>query len=138
MMRSILPLFPVVLLASCATSPVDKLEQRFKKADQDANGSVSRKEAVNLLISEAHQMYDSDHDGQVTQAEYLASGGKAENFRKINKSAADGITLAEAQANPLVFNIFSVSFNEADTNKDGEVTFAEYQSYIALRDSVVR
>ena len=137
-MRLILSLFPVVLLASCATSSISTSEQRFKKADKDANGSVSRKEAVNLLIAEAHKMYDSDANGQVSEVEYIASGGTAANFRKIDKSGSGGVSLEEAQANALIFNIFSVSFNEADANKDGEVTLAEYQSYLALRDAAVR
>lgn len=137
-MRLILSLFPVVLLASCATSSISTSEQRFQKADKDANGSVSRKEAVNLLIAEAHKMYDSDANGQVSEVEYIASGGTAANFRKIDKSGSGGVSLEEAQANALIFNIFSVSFNEADANKDGEVTLAEYQSYLALRDAAVR
>lgn len=137
-MKLLLSLFPVVLLASCATSSISTSEQRFKKADKDANGSVSRKEAVNLLIAEAHKMYDSDANGQVSEVEYIASGGTVANFRKIDKSGSDGISLKEAQANSMVFNTFAVSFNEADINKDGEVTLAEYQSYLTLRNAVVR
>jgi hypothetical protein len=38
----------------------------------------------------------------------------------------------------MVFNTFAVSFNEADINKDGEVTLAEYQSYLTLRNAAVR
>jgi Ca2+-binding EF-hand superfamily protein len=137
-MKLSLSLFPVVLLASCATSSITTSEQRFKKADKDASGSVSRKEAVNMLIAEAHKMYDSDSNGQVSEAEYIASGGKTANFHKIDKSGSDGISLKEAQANSMVFNTFAVSFNEADINKDGEVTLAEYQSYLTLRNAVVR
>lgn len=135
-MRLILSLFPLVLIASCATSSISTSEQRFNMADKDGSGSVSRKESVNLLIAEAHKMYDSDGNGQVTEEEYIASGGKAANFHKIDKSGSGGVSLEEAQANPMVFNIFSVSFDEADANKDGQVTLAEYQSYLALRDAV--
>jgi Ca2+-binding EF-hand superfamily protein len=137
-MKFILSLFSFVLLASCASSSISAPEQRFKKADIDASGSVSRAEAVNLLIAEAHKMYDTDGNGQVTEAEFIASGGAKANFQKIDKSKSGGVSLEEAQANSKIFNIFAVSFNEADTNKDGEVSLAEYESYLALRDAAVR
>jgi Ca2+-binding EF-hand superfamily protein len=137
-MKLIISLFSALLLASCVTTTVITPQQKFKKADTDSSGSVSRKEAVNLMITESFKMYDSDGNGQVSEAEYLASGGKIANFRKIDKSGTDGISMAEAQSNPLVFNTFAVSFDEADTNKDGQVTLAEYESYLALRDAAVR
>lgn len=99
---------------------------------------VSRVEATNLIIANAFDMYDADGDGFVTEREFVASGGTPENFRKVNKSGNGKISLAEAQGNPLVFNTFAVSFHEADTNKDGQVTFAEYQSYLARRNAAVR
>lgn len=107
-------------------------------ADKNSSGSVSREEATNLMIAEAFGMYDADGDGFVTEAEFLASGGTAGNFRKVNTSGSGKISLAEAQASPLVFNTFVVGFDEADTNKDGQVTLAEYQSYLEARDAVVR
>jgi Ca2+-binding EF-hand superfamily protein len=137
-MRLISSLFPVVLLASCASRSISTSEQRFRKADKDTSGSVSRAEAVNLLLAEAHKMYDIDGNGQVTEAEYTSSGGTKANFQKIDKSKSGGVSLDEAQANPKIFNIFAVSFNEADRNKDGEVTLAEYESYLALRNAAVR
>ena len=137
-MKPILILCPVLLLTSCATTPSASPEQRFKRADKDGNGTVSRSEATNLIIADAFAMYDVNGDGVVTEEEFVASGGTRENFRKVNTSASGKITLAEAQASPLVFNTFVVSFDEADVNKDGEVTLAEYQSYLALRDAAVR
>jgi len=137
-MKPITILFPVLLLASCATTTTLTPEQKFKKADKDGSGSVSRNEAANLIIADAFSMYDADKDGFVTETEFLASGGKAENFRKVNKSGTGKISLQEAQSSPLVFNTFVVGFDEADTNKDGQVTLAEYQSYIKLRDAAVR
>lgn len=137
-MKSITTLFPVLLLASCASTSTLSPEQKFKKADKDSSGSVSRSEATNLIIADAFSMYDADGDGFVTEKEFVASGGTPENFRKVNKSGSGRISLTEAQSSPLVFNTFVVGFDEADTNKDGQVTLTEYQSYLTLRDAAVR
>ena len=90
------------------------------------------------MIADAFAMYDSNGDGSVTEAEFVASGGSPENFQKVNKSGSGKISLAEAQASPMVFNTFVVGFDEADADKDGKVTLAEYQSYLELRDAAVR
>lgn len=137
-MKAITSLFPLLLLASCVSTSDLTTSQKFNKADKDGSGSVSRSEATKLIIADAFSLYDTDGDGFVTEKEFLASGGKPENFRKINKSGTGKITLAEAQSSPLVFNTFVVAFDEADANKDGQVTLAEYQSYLALRDAAVR
>lgn len=137
-MKAIPTLFPLLLLASCASTSTPTTIQKFNKADKDGSGAVSRSEATSLIIADAFALYDIDGDGFVSEKEFLASGGKPENFRKINKSGTGKITLAEAQSSPLVFNTFVVAFDEADANKDGQVTLAEYQTYIKLRDAAVR
>jgi Ca2+-binding EF-hand superfamily protein len=137
-MKAIITLLPALLLAGCATTSTPSPDQKFQQADKNGNGSVSRQEATDLIIADAFAMYDSDRDGFVTEAEYVASGGTPENFRKVNKSGSGQIPLEEAQASPMIFNTFVVSFDEADANKDGQVTLAEYQSYLELRDAVIR
>ncbi len=137
-MKLITILFPTILLAGCASTTPLSPEQKFQKADKNGDGSVSRLESTNLIIADAFEMFDADGDGLVTEVEYLASGGTPENFRKINKSGSGQVSLQEAQANPSIFNTFVVSFDEADTNNDGQVTLAEYQSFLQLRDSAVR
>lgn len=137
-MKLILTLCPVLLLASCATTSTPTPEQKFKRADKNGNGSVSRTEATNVIIADAFAMYDTSGDGFVTETEFVTSGGTPANFRKINTSGSGKISLAEAQTSPLVFNTFGVSFDEADANKDGQVTLAEYESYLALRNAAVR
>ncbi len=137
-MKLIMTLLPALLLASCATTSTLSPEQKFQRADKNGDGSVSRLEATNLMIADAFVMYDTNGDGSVSEAEFVASGGTSANFRKINKSGSGQISLAEAQASPGVFNTFVVSFDEADVNKDGQVTLVEYQSYLKLRDAAVR
>jgi Ca2+-binding EF-hand superfamily protein len=137
-MKLIATLLPMLLLASCATTSTPTPEQKFKKADKDGSGSVSRTEATNMIIADAFSIYDGDGDGFVTEKEFVASGGTPENFRKVNKSGSGKVSLEEAQASPLVFNTFVVAFDEADTNNDGQVTLEEYKTYLALRDAAVR
>lgn len=138
-MKLIKTLLPAFLLASCATTPATLTpEQRFQRADKNSDGTVSRAEATQQIITDAFAMYDSNRDGFVSEAEFVASGGKLENFRKINKSGTGKISLQEAQASREVFNIFVVSFDEADTNKDGKVTWQEYQKFLTVRDAAVR
>ncbi len=137
-MKLIKTLLPAFLLAGCATTATLTPEQKFQRADKNGDGSVSRLEATNLMIADAFAMYDSNGDGTVSEAEFVASGGTPENFRKINKSGTGRILLEEAQASPLVFNTFAVSFDEADANKNGQVTLVEYQNYLMLRNAAVR
>jgi hypothetical protein len=137
-MKVIITLLPALLLAGCATTSTPSPDQKFQRADKNGNGSVSRLEATNLIIADAFAMYDSNGDDFVTEAEFVASGGTPENFSKVNKSGSGKISLEEAQASPMIFDTFVVSFDEADANKDGQVTLAEYQSYLELRDAVIR
>lgn len=137
-MKLIKTLIPAFLLASCATTSTLSPEQKFQRADKNGDSSVSRVEATNLMIAEAFVMYDTNGDGFVSEAEFVASGGTRANFRKINKSGSGQISLAEAKASPAVFNTFAVSFDEADANKNGQVTLVEYQRYLKRRDAAVR
>jgi len=131
-------LLAAFLLLGCASKSTQSPERSFHRADRNGDGSVSRLEATNHMIGDAFKMYDSNADGFVSEVEFVASGGTPENFKKINRSGSGKISLQEAQNSREVFNVFAVSFDEADANKDGNVTLAEYQRYIKLRDSAVR
>ena len=101
-MKQMLILLPVALVASCATTPTTLSSKVFQQADGNGDGSVSRQESTELMISNAFKMYDSNGDNFVDEAEFTASGGTAENFRKINKSGSGKITLEEAKSSKRV------------------------------------
>lgn len=125
-------------MASCASTSDPSPEQRFKKADQNGDNVVSREEATDLIIADAFKMFDANSDGFIDEAEYTASGGTAENFRKYNQPGSKGITLEQAKANPRVVERFAVSFDEADVNNSGTVTYEEYLAYIKRLEAAVR
>ena len=141
------PAFPslclagILAVAGCATKPDNHpttVEQLFKKADTSGDGRVSRTEYQDFMIEEIYLRYDKDGDGIVTEAEFVASGGTPEAFRKINRNGSGKITLAEAKASPAIRDRVSVTFDEADVNHNGSVTWTEYEVARAKRQAYVR
>jgi Ca2+-binding EF-hand superfamily protein len=124
---------------SCSTSnPTPTVEGSFKKADLDGNGTVSRQEYDAHLIGEMFVRYDTDKDSVITEKEFLANGGTAEGFRKINTSGSGKITLQEARSSAGVRKTLDAPFKEADANRDGKVTLAEFQAARAKALEAVR
>ena len=124
----------VSLLAGCATQPKAPkkpatLEERFKRADADSDGKVSRDEFTDFMIEDVFARYDRNGDGFVDEAEYVAGGGSPENFRKINISGTGKITLQEAKASKLIRDTMVVPFDEADVNGSGYVTWDEFVAF---------
>lgn len=131
---------PLLLLVACATTSSEptSLRQRFDKADLNSDGKVTRDEAGSLMVGEAFTMFDADKDGFVDEQEFVASGGTAEQFRKINRSGTGKATLAEALANPAVFERMTTPFDEADGNGDGAIDYEELMSYRIDLENAVR
>lgn len=130
-----------VMLSGCVTGPGAKVmtpEERFAAADTAGTGKLGRERVIDLMIEDAFKRYDADGDGLVSEAEYLAGGGSAAAFRSINASGTGKATLAEVQASSVVRKTMAPTFDEADVNRDGFATLAEFKSYIARRDAVVR
>lgn len=136
-----------IFLTGCSTmcttvcktkQPAPTPAQRFAKADTDNNGRVTRDQFIDLMIEKAFTLYDKNGNGYVTEAEYVAGGGTAAAFRKINTSGTGKATLAEAKASKMIRDTMVVPFDEADVNNNGSVTLAEYEAYLVKRDAAVR
>ncbi len=128
-MKWLFALVPAVFLAACATQPGVTSEERFKQADANGDGVVSRSEATDIMIAEAFARFDTNNDGFVDEAEFVAAGGTAEAFKKHNASGTGKLTLAEAQASPAAIERMALPFDEADVNKNGAITYEELVAY---------
>ncbi|MFV0337308.1 MAG: hypothetical protein ACK5LK_03580 [Chthoniobacterales bacterium] len=124
-------LFGMLILSGCSTTPDEStaLEKRFKRADQDGNGSISRKEYEDFMIEQMFVQFDKNGNGTVSEAEFIADGGTAKTFKKLNRSGSGQLTLEEAKSSKLIRDHLATPFNEADANKSGSVTWDEFQTY---------
>jgi Ca2+-binding EF-hand superfamily protein len=115
-------------LASAAGAEGQDPMARFKKADTNGDGMLSRDEARALpMIAKHFDEIDANHDGQITSDELRAyhqamrEGRKekgAERFQKLDADGDGRISRAEAQASPRL----AAHFDELDVNKDGFLT----------------
>ena len=102
---------------------------RFKAADTNGDGMISREEAKALpRLAKHFDEIDTNHDGQVTADEMRAhheamrgqhDKGMADHWKKIDTDGDGRISRAEAQANAPKL---AEHFDAIDTNKDGFIT----------------
>lgn len=129
----------IFLLAGCATTPQrDNVEKLFRRADKSGDGRVSRAEYEDFMIVQMFAMHDRNGDGYITEAEFVAEGGKAAQFRRLNVSRTGRLTKAEAMNSRLLRNRLAAPFDEADTNRNGYVTWDEFQVAVAKRRAYTR
>jgi len=121
-------------VTACATSEKKSAQPRdlqalFKKADTSGNGTVSRKEFGDFMITEIFNTYDKNGDGFVSKSEFVGGGGEPANFSKINRADDGKITLAEAKSSKLIRDTMTTPFDEADVNGNGQVSWEEFQQW---------
>jgi Ca2+-binding EF-hand superfamily protein len=110
----------------------------FQKADVSGDGRVSRKEYEEFMIVDMFAIYDANGDGYITEAEFVADGGTASMFRELNVSGTGKLTKDEAMKSAFIRNRVAASFDEADVNQNGYVTWEEFQVALAKRRAYVR
>jgi len=123
-------------LAISADEHGSRMEARFKAADKDNDGSLTREEAkATPRVAKNFDAIDADKNGTVTLAEIQAAMKKmvkeahdrnVEHFKAADKDNDGSLTREEAKGLPRV----TKNFDAIDTDKSGTVTLKEIRAYM--------
>ena len=116
-----------------------QLEEQFKKADKDNDGTLTKEEAKAMPhVAKHFNEIDTDKEGTVSMDEIRAfmkshkddahQRGR-EHFKKADKDNDGTLTMEEAKAMPNVYK----NFDAIDTDKDGTVTLEEVHDYMKAK-----
>lgn len=130
------------LIASCASNknlqPVmatPNASGGFELADANHDGKLSRAEASDFLAGEIFDARDTDHNGQITKAEWTAADKKdTAGFAKRDTNHDGVMTREEAIKYSRTRGLTKKAFAEADKNHDGYLSREEVQAYYASRE----
>ena len=116
-----------------------QLEEQFKKADKDNDGTLTKEEAKAMpYVAKHFKEIDTDKDGTVSMDEIRtfmkyhnedAHKRGEERFKKADKDNDGTLTKVEAKAMPNVYK----NFDAIDTDKDGTVTLEEVHDYMMAK-----
>lgn len=113
----------------------------FRKADLNDSGGLSKMEldkttsATLKPLRDNFKAIDADGDGQLTQAEYQhylsqSADAFAAKFRKADLNDSDGLSRKELEkAVGPEFDPIRKNFDAMDADKDGQVSWSEYQHF---------
>lgn len=117
--------------------PKQNMTERFRQADKDGNGMLSREEAKAFPNLEKHfDEIDTNKDGQISREEMRAFKKSrkqarrhkaAEKFSRADTDHDGSLTREEAEKGGL--KRIAQNFDAIDANKDGKVTREELRAY---------
>ena len=121
--------------AAFSAEPAKKLQQAFKTADKDNDGSLDREEAKSLpRVAKNFDQIDVDKSNTVTLDEIYASMKKVAQsmreeqqakFQAADKDKDGTLDRNEAKAFPRVVR----NFDQIDADKDGTISQDEIRTY---------
>ena len=138
----LLLLFPAFALADSADKSGEKqyrMEEQFKKADKDNDGTLTKDEAKAMPhVAKHFKEIDTDKDGTVSMDEIRtfmkshkddAHKRGEESFKKADKDNDGTLTREEAKA---MTNVYK-NFDAIDTDKDGTVSLEEVHNFMKAK-----
>ena len=138
----LLLLLPAFALADSADKSGEKqyrMEEQFKKADKDNDGTLTKDEAKAMPhVAKHFKEIDTDKDGTVSMDEIRtfmkshkddAHKRGEESFKKADKDNDGTLTREEAKA---MTNVYK-NFDAIDTDKDGTVSLEEVHNFMKAK-----
>ena len=119
--------------------PQDKarFDQRFRAADQDSDGALTRDEARRSMPSVYRRFkeIDTDHDGKVTREEIEAAFSKRAREERERLMALDTDRNGVISRDEILRNASASSraIDSIDANKDGNISQSELDGFIQRR-----
>jgi hypothetical protein len=127
----------LALLALCGCTTTSKPQpgatgqtgtDTFAAADNDHDGKLSRGEAGDFVVYNVFEVYDSNHDGRLTLAEWTRGDpGRTNDFENRDANSDDVVTLEEAIVYGRRGGGGVSLMSKADKNRDGKLDRAEIQ-----------
>jgi Ca2+-binding EF-hand superfamily protein len=133
--------FPVLVatLVSCISfTGCHPQGKRFGSADVDGDGGISEGELAIVILGAVYDQGDTNSDGKMTLAEWLAVNPKANPsaLRKADSDRDGAVSVSEIQAYAADQRAFKKLFNRIDTDKSESIDPAEAKAFrSALRRS---
>jgi Ca2+-binding EF-hand superfamily protein len=133
--HSIVILAAAGLFAACQTTHNAK-PNRFDLADVNHDGSLSRGEVSDRLVTEVFEGRDTKKNGKLTKAEWMLAGDDKWNkvFSQADANHDGVVTLEELKAVGRKKGIGSDFFTKADKNRDGALSREETRAYYASKE----
>lgn len=114
-------------------------EGGFELADANHDGKLSRSEASDFIAGQVFAARDTNHNGQITKAEWTAADPRdSAGFKKRDANHDGTMTKDEALKYARAHGMTAKAFAEADKNHDGVLDRAEVEAYYASREGSPR